>query len=94
MNVKNIHVEVTADEIKKRFRKPNDMLQNDYDKAVFDKMLKKFSRKVVKSAHLKKYTEHQYYEKPSKKEHDRVTRVLFIVKKEKELGKEFNQRGE
>lgn len=66
---KDIHVEVSAKEIKDRFHKPSDMSIEDYDKAAFDKMLKKFNRKCIKTKHLDKYREHTYFISPSLKKH-------------------------
>jgi len=85
--VRGIHVEVTEEEIKRRFRKPDDLPVEEYNKAVFEKMMKKFSRKVVKSGHLKKYMEHEYFVKPSKKAHNHDTDVAFRLKQEKKYGK-------
>jgi ribosomal protein S21 len=63
----DIHVEV-----KYRDLNPDhypDLSKKELDDLAFDKMMKRFSRKVIKCGVMDRYRKHQYFVKPSLEKH-------------------------
>lgn len=75
------HTEVLESEITNKFKKPDGMPQADYEKIVFDRMMKKFSRKVSKAGIIRDYMEKTYFEKPSQKKHRKQLEARKALRK-------------
>lgn len=77
----DIHVEVKFKELNPEYC--SSLSKEETEKIAFDKMIKRFNRKVVKSGILERYRKKTYYEKKSLKKHHHTQEWQF--KKEHSL---------